>query len=56
MKKGGRKSPVARVDPCFIRISPGLKDPEGKSRSLKTESIQTMVREYGNDVTHRPEN
>ena len=30
----------------------GLKDPEGKSR-LKTESIQTMAREYGNDVTHR---
>ena len=34
-KKGGRKSPAARVDLCFIRISLGLKDPEGKSRSLK---------------------
>ena len=35
MKKGGRKSPAMRVDLCFIRISPGLKDPEGKSQSLK---------------------
>ena len=35
MKKGGRKSPAARVDLCFIQISPGLKDPERKSQSLK---------------------
>ena len=50
MKKGGRKSPAARVDLCFIRISPGLKDLEGKSRSLKKlkafkqwrENMETM--------------
>ena len=30
-----KKSPAARVDLCFIQISPGLKDPERKSRSLK---------------------
>ena len=27
-----------------------------KPKFKKTESIQTMAREYGNDVTHRPEN
>ena len=30
-----KKKPRGEGRPCFIRISPGLKDPEGKSQSLK---------------------